>query len=76
METHLGKKLSLQATENGIDQLYTVQKVADLLSVEVSFVLDLIKARKITSLKLDEETVRIPGGSVQRYLAKTQYRRC
>lgn len=70
METHLDKKLSLAATESGVEQLYPVRKVAELLSVDDAFVLELIKARKITGLKLDEKTLRIPAGSVQRYLAR------
>ena len=70
MEAHIDKKLSLEATQTGIEPLYTVQKVAELLSVDVPFVLDLIKARKITGLQLDEKTTRITGGSIQRYLAK------
>ena len=70
METHLDKKLSLTATQAGIEQLYPVQKVAELLSVDDAFVLELIKTRKITCLKLDDKTLRIPAGSVQRYLAK------
>jgi uncharacterized protein len=70
MEAHLDKKLSLDATQTGIEPLYTVQKVAELLSVDDPFVLELIKTRKITGLKLDEKTIRITGGSIQRYLAK------
>ncbi len=70
MEAHIDKKLSLEATQTGIEPLYTVQKVAELLSVEPPFVLDLIKARKLTGLQLDEKTTRITGGSIQRYLAK------
>jgi len=70
MEAHLDKQLSLEVTQSGIEPLYTVQKVAELLSVEDAFVLDLIKNRKITGLHLDEKTLRITAGSIQRYLAK------
>lgn len=70
MEADIDKKLSLKASEVGVEQLLTVNKVAELLSVDDAFVLDLIKARKITCLKLDEKTTRIPTGSVQRYLSK------
>jgi ankyrin len=70
MEAHLDKKLSLEATQSPIEPLYTIPKVAELLSVDDSFVLELIKAKKITCLKLDENTLRIPAGSIQRYLAK------
>jgi hypothetical protein len=70
MEAHIDKKLSLEATKSEVEPLYTVQKVADLLSVDDTFVLNLIKTRKITGLQLDEKTLRITAGSVQRYLAK------
>lgn len=70
MEADLDKKLSLEATQKGIDQLYTVKKVAELLSVDDTFILELIKAKRITGLHLDDKTLRIPAGSVQRYLAK------
>ncbi len=70
METHLDKKLSVEVTQTGIEPLYTVPKVAELLSVDDAFILDLIKRKRITCLKLDENTLRIPAGSIQRYLAK------
>lgn len=70
MEAQIDKKLSLDVVQSGIEPLYTVQKVAELLSVDDTFVLELIKARKITALHLDEKTLRISGGSIQRYLAK------
>jgi excisionase family DNA binding protein len=70
MDAHLDKKLSLGPTQSGIEPLYTVQKVAELLSVDDSFILELIKTRKITGLKLNEQTLRVPAGSVQRYIAK------
>lgn len=46
MEEHIDKQLSLEATKSEIEQFYTVQKVAALLSVDDSFVLDLIKTRR------------------------------
>jgi excisionase family DNA binding protein len=70
MEAHLDKKLSLSAIQTGVEPLYTVQKVADILSVDDPFVLELIKTRKITAVHLDEKTLRIPAGTLQRYLAK------
>lgn len=70
MEAHIDKQLSLKATQSGIEQLYTIKKIADVLSVEEDFVHNLIKAKAITSIKLDEATVRIPAGSVERYLQK------
>ena len=70
MEADLDKRLSLDATRTEIEPLYTVQKVAELLSVDDAFILELIKTRKITALKLDEKTLRITAGSIHRYLAK------
>lgn len=70
MEAHIDKKLSLEATKTGIEPLYTVPKVAELLSVDDTFVLELVKTRKITGLQLDKTTLRITAGSIQRYLAK------
>jgi len=70
MEANIDKKLSLQATQNGIDQLYTIQKVAELLSVDDAFVAELINSRKLTGIKLNDQMTRIPAGSIQRYLAK------
>ena len=64
------KQLSLVEDETGVQPLYTVHKVAELLSVDDTFVLDLVKTRKISGLQLDEKTLRITAGSVQRYLAK------
>jgi ankyrin repeat protein len=70
MEAHIDKQLSLSAAKAEIDPLYTVSKVAELLSVDDAFVLDLIKTRKVTGLHLDDKTVRITAGSIQRYIAK------
>jgi ankyrin repeat protein len=70
MEAHIDKQLSLKATESGIEQLYTIPKIANLLSVEEEFVQNLIKTRALTSIKLDEKTIRVPAGSVERYLLK------
>lgn len=70
MEASIDKKLSLQAAQTGVEQLYTVQKVAELLSVDDTFVSNLITTRQITSIKLNADTLRIPAGSVQRYLKK------
>ena len=74
MEAHIDKKLSLDAAQTGIEPLYAVPKVAELLSVDDTFILELIKTRKITSLHLDEKTLRTPAGSIQRYLAKLAMR--
>jgi uncharacterized protein len=65
METHLDRK----QTEKALEQLYTVHKIAELLSVEEVFVLDLVAKGKLRQVKLDAETVRIPASSVARFLA-------
>ena len=52
-----------------MEDLYTVHKVAELLSVEEAFVLNLVKTGKLRQVNLDAETVRIPPGSVARLLA-------
>ena len=70
MEANIDKKLSLEATQNGIDQLYTVQKVAELLSVDDAFVVELINSKKLTGIKLNDQMTRIPAGSIQCYLSK------
>ena len=70
MEAHVDKKLSLKATESGVEQLYTIKKIADTLSVDEEFVQNLIKTKAVTSIKLDENTIRIPAGSLERYLLK------
>lgn len=70
MEAHIDKQLSLSAVQSGVEPLYTVQKVADILSVDDPFVLGLIKTRKLTAVHLEEKTLRIPAGTLQRYLAK------
>jgi hypothetical protein len=38
--------------------------------VDDTFILELIKTRKITGLHLNEKAIRITAGSIQRYLAK------
>jgi cytohesin len=65
MEAHLDRK----QTEKALEQLYTVHKLAELLSVEEAFVLNLVKTGKLRQIKLDAETVRIPASSVARFLA-------
>jgi len=44
----IDKKLCLEASTTGIEPLYTVQKVAELLSD--TFILELVKTREITGL--------------------------
>lgn len=68
METHLDRKRS----EKAVEQLYTINKVTELLSVDEAFVLNLIKAGKLKRLELDAITVRIPAGSLARYLASAR----
>jgi excisionase family DNA binding protein len=68
MEAHLDRKLR----EKSVDQLYTVHKVAELLSVDEAFVQNLIRSGKLRQLKLDLETVRVPESSLSRYLSWLQ----
>ncbi len=65
MEAHLDRK----QTEKALEQLYTAHKVAELLSVEEAFVLNLVRTGKLRLVKLDAETVRIPASSVARFLS-------
>ena len=49
---------------------HMLSMIATLLSVEEEFVQNLIKTRALTIIKLDEKTIRVPAGSVERYLLK------
>jgi cytohesin len=70
MEAHVDRMLSITSNQSAVEQLYTPRKVAELLSVDEAFVSKLIVQKTLRHVKLDENTVRIPVGSVQRYLAK------
>ncbi len=65
MEKHLESKI----TRSAVEKLLTVAAVASLLSVDESFVQDLLRQGKLSQLKLDPVTLRIPESSVARYLA-------
>jgi ankyrin repeat protein len=64
MEKHLESKI----TRSAVEKLLTVAAVASLLSVDEPFVQGLIRQGKLSQLKLDPVTLRIPESSVARYL--------
>jgi len=55
--------------QKAVDQLYTISKVAEMLSVEEAFVVKLISAGKLRQLKLDAQTVRVTASSLGGYFA-------
>ena len=65
MESHIDRN----RRDRAVEQLYTIHRVAELLSVDTPFVLQLIKTGKLLELKLNPETSRIPESSVGRYLS-------
>jgi ankyrin repeat protein len=64
MEKHLENRIAKDA----VQKLFTIAKVAELLSVDESFVTDLIKRGKLVQLKLDAVTIRVPESSLAKYL--------
>lgn len=65
MEAHIDKQLSADKVE----QLFTMEKVAQLLSVDLPFVAELLKQGKLRQVKLAASTMRIPASSISRYVA-------
>ena len=68
MEAHIDRG----RRDKAVEQLYTIHKVAELLSVDEGFVLNLIKSGKLRELKLNPETSRIPESSLGRYLSSLE----
>jgi excisionase family DNA binding protein len=68
MQAHLDRNLQKKAVE----QMYTVGKVAELLSVDESFVMNLLKNGKLRQVNLDAEKIRIPESSLAHYLSALQ----
>jgi excisionase family DNA binding protein len=68
MEAHLDR----DRRDKAVEQLFTIHKVAELLSVDELFVLNLIKAGKLRELRLNPETVRIPESALGRYLSSLE----
>lgn len=62
-------RLDRNRRDKAVEQLYTIHKVAELLSVDEIFVVNLIKGGKLREMKLNPETVRIPESSLGRYLS-------
>jgi excisionase family DNA binding protein len=52
-----------------VQQFFTVEKVAELLSVDIAFVMALIRDKKLKTVKMNPETVRIPAESLSQYLS-------
>jgi ankyrin len=73
-QTHLSHLLEAQIDRSligeAVDQLYTVGKVAELLSVEEAFVTKLLNEGKLRQVKLDANMTRIPASSLRKYIAK------
>lgn len=73
-QTHLAHLLEAQIDRSligeAVDQLYTVGKVAELLSVEEAFVTKLLNEGKLRQVKLDANMTRIPASSLRKYIAK------
>jgi excisionase family DNA binding protein len=73
-QTHLvslmEKQIDRAVLGESVDQLYTVNKVAELLSVEEAFVTKLLREGKLRQVKLDENLTRIPASSLKKYLAQ------
>ena len=52
-----------------VQQFFTVDKVAELLSVDTAFVIGLIRDGNLKTVKMNPEKVRIPADSLSRYLS-------
>jgi ankyrin repeat protein len=73
-QTHLARLMEAQIDRTlmgeSVDQLYTIGKVAELLSVEEAFVTKLLNEGKLRQVKLDANMTRIPASSLRKYIAK------
>jgi excisionase family DNA binding protein len=73
-QTHLVKLMEVEMDRSllgeSVDQLYTVGKVAELLSVEEAFVTKLLSEGKLRQVRLDAKVIRIPASSLKKYIAK------
>jgi excisionase family DNA binding protein len=73
-QTHLvnlmEKQIDRAVIGESIDQLYTVNKVAELLSVEEAFVTKLLAEGKLRQVKLDATMTRISASSLRKYISK------
>jgi len=74
-QTHLAQlmeaKIDRAVLPEAGDQLYTIGKVAELLSVEEAFVSDLLKGGKLRKVRLTADSVRIPASSLRNYIGKS-----
>jgi len=73
-QTHLAnlmeKQIDRAVLGESVDQLYTIGKVSELLSVEEAFVTKLLSEGKLRHVKLDANMTRIPASSLRKYIAK------
>jgi excisionase family DNA binding protein len=73
-QTHLvslmEKQIDRAVIGESVDQLYTISKVAELLSIEEAFVTKLLAEGKLRQVKLDATLTRIPASSLKKYIAK------
>lgn len=73
-QTHLAHLMEAQIDRTlmgeSVDQLYTIGKVAELLSVEEAFVTKLLNEGKLRQVQLDANMTRIPASSLRKYIAK------
>jgi len=73
-QTHLvnlmEKQIDRKVIGESVDQLYTIGKVAELLSVEEAFVTKLLSEGKLRQVKLDAKMTRVPASSLKKYISK------
>jgi cytohesin len=64
------KQIDRSVIGESVEQLLTIGKVAELLSVEEAFVTKLLADGKLRHVKLDANMMRIPASSLRKYIAK------
>jgi excisionase family DNA binding protein len=73
-QTHLvnlmEKQIDRSVIGESVEQLLTIGKVAELLSVEEAFVTKLLADGKLRHVKLDTNITRIPASSLRKYITK------
>lgn len=73
-QTHLvslmEKQIDRAVIGESTDQINTVNKVAELLSVEEAFVIKLLAQGNLRQVKLDATMTRIPASSLTKYISK------
>jgi excisionase family DNA binding protein len=73
-QTHLvnlmEKQIDRSVIGESVEQLLTIGKVAELLSIEEAFVTKLLADGKLRHVKLDTNITRIPASSLRKYITK------